>query len=45
MWFLPIGIKKVPKVKCVIGEKVTVLYDEKNPKNGYIKNNDGILNV
>lgn len=42
--FLPIGQRQVPKVKCKKGGKVVVIYDEKNPKKGHIKGNDGIIN-
>ena len=39
--FLPIGQRKVPKVKCEKGEQVIVIYDEKKPQKGHIKGNDG----
>ena len=42
--FLPIGQRQVPKVKCKKGGTVVVIYDEKNPKKGHIKGNDGIIN-
>lgn len=42
--FLPIGQKKVPKVKCEKGKTVVVVYDEKTPQKAYIKGNDGIIN-
>lgn len=42
--FLPIGQRKVPKVKCEKGGLVVIEYDEKNPQKGHIKGNDGIMN-
>ena len=42
--FLPIGQRKIPKVKCQKGGLVVVEYDEKNPQKAYIKGNDGIIN-
>lgn len=42
--FLPIGQRKIPKVKCQKGGLVVVEYNEKNPQKGHIKGNDGIMN-
>lgn len=42
--FLPIGQRKVPKVKCEKGGLVVIEYDEKNPQKGHINGNDGIMN-
>ena len=42
--FLPIGQRKVPKVKCEKGKNVIIEYEEKTPDKGHIKGNDGIMN-
>ena len=42
--FLPIGQRKVPKVKCEKGKNVIIEYEEKSPNKGHIKGNDGIVN-
>ena len=40
----PIGQKKIPKVSFKKGETVIVEYNEKDPKKGHIKGNDGLMN-
>lgn len=42
--FLPIGQRKIPKVKCEKGGTVIVVYDEEKPQKGHIKGNDGLVN-
>ncbi len=42
--FLPIGQRQMPKVKCIKGESVIVLYNKNNPEKSHIKVNDGIIN-
>ena len=42
--FIPIGQKKVPVMEFVKGQEVTVVYDTKNPKKAYIKENEGKIN-
>lgn len=42
--FLPIGHRLSPKVKCEKDGEVIIIYDEKNPNKGHIKDNDGIIN-
>ncbi len=43
--FLPIGHETTFKVKCKLGDTVTVIYDERKPHKGHIKGNDGLQNV
>lgn len=40
--FLPIGMEKTWRIKnCKVGETVSVIYDCNEPKNAYIKGNEG----
>lgn len=40
--FLPIGMEKTWKIRnCKVGETVNIIYDCNNPKNAYIKGNEG----
>lgn len=42
--FLPIGQRKIPKVKCEKGGFVIIEYNLDNPQKGHIKGNDGVIN-
>lgn len=42
--FIPICQKKVPVMEVVKGQEVIVVYDAKNPKKAYIKENQGKIN-
>lgn len=42
--FIPIGQRKVPKLKCEKGGTVVVVYDGKKPQKAYLKGNDGKVN-